>query len=232
MRRVRTEFQPRLGDWLLGALFPARCLICGEVVRVGVLICEACQEDLPQGMVHRTLPLKDGRSLEVAAALPYEGGFRETLLRMKSKERGLTRPVAQLTAEAARAHEKEFSLAAYVCKHPEDRRRNGYDPSQLLAKHLAAELGIPLGHVLEKQRKTQRQHDLGRKAREVNLLGAYRAVGDISGKTVLLVDDIVTTGSTLTECARALYEAGAGQVWAVCAASTAPEREKYTDRKE
>lgn len=232
MSAVPTQFRPRLEDWLLGALCPARCLICGETVQVGVLICPTCQAELPEEIIRRTLCLADGRPLEVIAALPYEGGFRQTLLRMKFREeRGLAKPVARLSTEAARAHQVSFSLAAYVCKHKEDWRKHGYDQGQLLAKYLAAELGIPLGHVLEKHRRTKRQHELGGKAREENLVGAYRAVSSLTGKTVLLVDDIVTTGSTLRECARALYEAGAQKVCAVCAASTMPDRKKYVDRK-
>lgn len=229
----RTEFRPSLGEYLLGALCPARCLICGELVYVGMLFCEDCQKTLPEALIHRSLPLEDGRTLEAAAVLPYAGGFRETLLRMKFREeRALARPVARLTAQAARAHGAAFSLAAYVCKHKADRRRHGYDQSQLLAKHLAADLGIPLGHVLEKRRMTPPQHELDGKAREKNLVGAYRAAAEVRGQNVLLVDDIVTTGSTLKECARALYAAGARKVWAACAASTAPDRKKNTDRKE
>lgn len=233
MTGLRTEFRPRLAEYLLGALSPARCLVCGEVVYVGQLVCKACRKDLPGELIHRTLRLEDGRPLEVIAALPYEGGFRETLVRMKFREeRGLARPVARLAVQAARAHGASFSLAAYVCKHREDRLRNGYDQSQLLAKYLAAELEIPLGHVLEKRRVTTPQHELDGRAREKNLVGAYRAADEVRGKNVLLVDDIVTTGSTLRECARALYAAGARQVWAACAASTAPDRKKNTDRKE
>lgn len=79
---------------------------------------------------------------------------------------------------------------------------------------------------------TPPQHELDGKAREKNLVGAYRAAAEVRGQNVLLVDDIVTTGSTLKECARALYAAGARKVWAACAASTAPDRKKNTDRKE
>lgn len=227
------DFRPRFVEYLLGFLCPARCLVCGEVVYVGELVCKACRKDLPGEMIHRTLRLEDGRPLEVIAALPYEGGFRKTLLEMKFREaRGLARPAARLAAQAARAHEACFSLAAYVCRHQEDRRKYGYDQSQLLAKYLAAELEIPLGHVLEKRRMTTPQHELDGRARERNLVGAYRAADEVCGKNVLLVDDIVTTGSTLRECARALYAAGAGQVWAACAASTAADRKKNADGKE
>ncbi len=130
MSAVPTQFRPRLEDWLLGALCPARCLICGETVQVGVLICPTCQAGLPEEIIRRTLCLADGRPLEVIAALPYEGGFRQTLLRMKFREeRGLAKPVARLSTEAARAHQVSFSLAAYVCKHKEDWRKHGCWPN-------------------------------------------------------------------------------------------------------
>ena len=85
-----------------------------------------------------------------------------------------------------------------MCKHKEDWRKHGYDQGQLLAKYLAAELGIPLGHVLEKHRRTKRQHELGGKAREENLVGAYRAVSSLTGKTVLLVGEVLDSGYRLT----------------------------------
>ena len=109
------------------------------------------------------------------------------------------------------------------------RKKRGYDQSRLLATAVAKSLGLPLLDVLEKARETQIQHQLGREERAQNVRGAYRATGPVDGRTLLLIDDIVTTGATLTECAGALYRAGARAVGSLCAADApgpAPERRK------
>ena len=87
-----------------------------------------------------------------------------------------------------------------------------------LAKATAKELGLPLTPTLHKQRNTQPQSRTGDAAkRRANITGAYRMKrgADVTGKRVLLIDDVVTTGATLSECARVLGKAGAEQV--VCA---------------
>ena len=97
-------------------------------------------------------------------------------------------------------------------------RERGYDQARLLAKATAKALGMPLTPTLYKQRNTQPQSGTGDAAkRRANITGAYRMKkgADVTGKRVLLIDDIVTTGSTLLECARVLGKAGAEQV--VCA---------------
>ena len=97
-------------------------------------------------------------------------------------------------------------------------RERGYDQARLLAKATAKTLGMPLTPTLYKQRNTQPQSGTGDAAkRRANITGAYRMKkgADVTGKRVLLIDDIVTTGSTLLECARVLGKAGAEQV--VCA---------------
>ena len=102
-------------------------------------------------------------------------------------------------------------------------RQRGYDQARLLAGEIAAEAGLPCEALLEKVRNTPAQSGMGgREARRKNAAGAYRVREDavIKGKRVVLVDDIVTTGETLRECARMLKAAGAKSVTAVTAART------------
>jgi len=97
-------------------------------------------------------------------------------------------------------------------------RERGYDQAYLLARSTAKELGLPLTPTLHKQRNTQPQSGTGDAAkRRANIAGAYRMKrsADVTGKRILRMDDIVTTGATLSECARVLGKAGAEQV--VCA---------------
>ena len=103
-------------------------------------------------------------------------------------------------------------------------RERGYDQARLLAKATAKTLGMPLTPTLYKQRNTQPQSGTGDAAkRRANITGAYRMKkdADVTGKRILLIDDIVTTGSTLSECARVLGKAGAEQVVCATVARTA-----------
>lgn len=216
-----TSFRPSLTEALLGLFFPPRCLACGEAAPLGQLFCPLCRARLPKDYCRRSLELEEGGPLPVVSVLAYDAGFRKTLHQLKFQgQKALARPIALLMAEAAGAHGQAFDCVAYVSMYPKDRRGRGFDHSRLLAKHTAAQLGLPLSDALVKVRKTKTQHELDRGERQKNLRGAYQCREDMTGRAVLLVDDIVTTGGSLTECARALKAAGAARVCALCAADT------------
>lgn len=224
---MKTGFRPSLGERLLGLFLPPRCLGCGEAVPPGSLFCPPCRADLPEGFCRRRIVPEDGRVLEIASALPFEGGFRKTLHQLKFHgQSSLAKAIARLMAQAAQELDGPFDCVAYVSMDPEKRRKRGYDQSRLLAKYTAAELGLPLSEGLVKVRGTRTQHELNAGERRENLRSAYRCREDMTGRAVLLVDDIVTTGSSLAECARALREAGAAKVCGVCAAETPHKPQK------
>lgn len=209
--------------WCL--FLPARCLCCGRAVRPERLFCPGCVPALPKEPLSREFPLSGGGSLAVAACFPYEKGFRRTLHRLKfQEERALARPLGTLMAEAASSLGEDFDGVTWVPMSPQKLRRRGYNQSELLAKAVAKELGLPAWNLLEQVRETDTQHSLTRAQRADNVRGAYRAKSAALGKRLLLVDDIVTTGATLRACAQGLYGAGAQKVCAVCAANTAFSR--------
>lgn len=209
--------------WCL--FLPARCLCCGRAVRPERLFCPGCVPALPKEPLSREFPLPGGGSLAVAACFPYEKGFRRTLHRLKfQEERALARPLGLLMAEAASSLGEELDGVTWVPMSPQKLRRRGYNQSELLAKAVAKELGLPAWDLLEQVRETDTQHSLTRSQRADNVRGAYRTKSAALGKRVLLVDDIVTTGATLRACAQGLYGAGAQKVCAVCAANTAFSR--------
>ena len=111
-----------------------------------------------------------------------------------------------------------FDLAATdaVCFVPataEAFARRGFDHMELTARELAGMLGLPLADVLARE-KASDQRGLGRTGRAANLSGTFRVVEDVSGLSLLLVDDVVTTGATVREAARALLRRGAAPVTA------------------
>lgn len=212
-----------LGERLWNLLFPARCLLCGEPVPPGESFCPDCRRDVPEKPWERRYSVPgSAEGLLVLSPLLYEGGCREAVHRFKFRgERALAKPFGRAMAQAVRCL-GPFDAAAWVPMTEAGRRKRGYDQSRLLAEAAAGALGIPCLSLLEKTRETGIQHELSRRGREENVKNAYRAVRRADGMTVLLVDDIVTTGSTLRECAGALYRAGAKRVVGLCAAD-APE---------
>ncbi len=106
--------------------------------------------------------------------------------------------------------------------HPERQRERGYNQSELIAEQFAQQTDIPMRHdILFRVRHTRPQVGLQGKSRRDNVRGAFQAVEPVvRGKHILLIDDVLTTGATLTESAETLYRAGAQSVTAFCLART------------
>ncbi len=212
-----------LKEKLLSLLYPARCLNCGKVVPQGGLFCPACKRVAPERPYLRrfSLPGAGAEGFMILAPMSYVGGFRTTLHEFKFRGRkALAFPIGRLMAQTAAAAGDRFDAVVWTPMEKRKRRKRGYDQSELLAKAVAEELALPCLPLLEKVRDTGVQHMLSRRERESNVKGAYRAGNSAAGKALLLVDDIVTTGATLTECAKALYAAGAIKVTGLCAADS------------
>lgn len=219
--------RPGIGERLIFLLFPARCLWCGKPVAPEDFFCRACKgESTPPKPRQFTLE-RSRQVLEARAPVPYLGGIRETLHQYKFRgKKGYAGQLGRLAAGQALEFGAAFDAVTYVPLSKGSLRDRGYDQSGLLAGKIAKALEIPLLPLLEKTRETKRQHTLGRAERLANARGVYRAKPEAAGRTLLLVDDIVTTGATLCQCADALYEAGALRVYAICAASAGKKEGK------
>lgn len=219
---MTTEITVGLGERLLSALIPNHCLLCDQTIPAGRLFCPDCEASLPEKPFLRAIPLEEGVQMSVAAPFPYEGGFRDALQRYKFQGRHrMAKALGLLMAEAAQRFPYRFDAVTYVPLSPKDRRSRGYDQSELLAVQVGRALRLPVRPLFIKSNATATQHDLGAAQRRENVKGAYRctAKGGLRGMSILLIDDIVTTGSTLGECAKLLYAAGARSVCGLCAAS-------------
>lgn len=206
-----------LTERLLSLWFPARCVGCGRVIAPQRLFCARCRRSLPSEP--RLRRFAQPGAFFVYAPFVYQGGIRRTLHALKFEgERSLAAPTGQLMAAALPAPLK-FDMVAFVPMRPDKQAERGYNQSELLARAVAKALGCPCVPLLKKVHSTSTQHELTREERLKNPLGAYRADRRAEGKCILLIDDIVTTGSTICECAKELYRSGAKAVVGLCAAS-------------
>ena len=206
-------------EWLLDLLYPPRCMICHRLLEPGKKeICAACDD---------TLPEYDGADPKVrfcercVVTFYYEGTFRASFLRYKFS--GLRQYAGRYGKwMAVTIRDKlagQYDLITYAPVSRKRRKERGYDQSELLCRAIAQELGMAPVRTLEKQTDIPAQSTLHEYASTVaNVSGVYAPVEpeQFMGKRVLLIDDIVTTGATLSECCRVLLTAGAKSV--VCAA--------------
>lgn len=218
------EFPASGWDWLKAMFFPPRCLCCGNRVPPDRLFCRSCEDKLPEEPKRRLIPLGNGWEVPVLAPLSYEGGYRESLLLYKFEGyRVMALRIGMLMAGLVKELPERDWVVTYVPLSPEGLKDRGYDQSELLAWQVARHNGLEVLRLLEKVKKTRTQHELDLEERLTNLLGAYRASDRAAGKDILLVDDIVTSGATLKECASVLGEAGARSVCCLCAAGSKGE---------
>ena len=205
---------------VLDLFFPPRCAFCGRVGVHGV--CPACAGVLPRA----EKPLRTGAGFgKCAAPLRYEGVVREAVLRFKFRGgTGAAEGFGQLLARcAAEELNGEFDLVTWAPVSEKRRRQRGYDQAYLLAREAARVWNAEPVRTLRKVRDNPPQSGLDAAARRGNVVGVYEAADEtrIQNARLLLVDDIVTTGSTLAECVRVLTAAGAKSVVCACLASAA-----------
>lgn len=209
-------------NWLLDLLFPPKCVFCGKVLSGGERgFCARCQKELPWLTGEAAEQTGEFFSL-CASPLAYRDQVRDSIRRYKFKGRqGYHKTYGRLVAQCVQDHlAGRYDLITWVPLSRARLRQRGYDQAMLLASAAALALDDVAAETLCKVRDTEAQSGLGKNdaSRRANVLSAYQVTDPalVEGRRVLLIDDIVTTGSTLSECARVLRTAGAADV--VCAA--------------
>ena len=201
---------------LLDILFPPRCVFCRKILRSGCeRICPDCLDDMPYTGSHAA---QKGDFFSVCVSpLYYEDKVRESLLRYKFKgAEGYAGTYGKLLAECINSElAGQYDFISWVPLSRKRFKERGYDQAMLLALAAALELDALVVSTLEKTTHVEKQSQMGSpEKRRANISGAYSITDRelIEGKRILLIDDIVTSGSTLSECARMLLGAGAAEV--------------------
>ena len=235
-----TLFWTRTWDALAGALFPTACVSCGELIRAfDPPLCPECWDRLPViGEISCLCgcPLSNpgdgecgrcrrGRSpiLEGAALGVYAGPLRDCVVALKyhGRHRTAERLARRLSGvERCRGILGASSVVIAVPLHPEREGARGFNQAELLARALARDAGLKVSRGLIRTRNTPSQTDLSALARRRNVRNAFRVKpgANLGGAAVVLVDDVITTGATLRECAQTLLEAGAREVRSITVA--------------
>lgn len=207
---------------VLDALTAQHCAACDHRLRSHAAFCASC------AITIRRLPTPvGGHSVDTTLAYgSYGGALADALARLKYRDRpDLARPLShlllELATEPAAAQLQRCDVVVPVPLHPRRLAQRGYNQAALLARPLARYLGRPmLASVLRRLVDTPAQALLDAAARRHNVAGAFgvRRGERVRGKVVLLVDDVCTTGATLSACAAALRSAGADAVVAIVVA--------------
>ena len=213
---------------LIDFVYPPYCLLCETYLEPGEdLVCRTCwagQSRLPEPF----LPLRELRkltspdtNLDGSLAVYRYGSDTQELVHFL-KYRRMQRLARAFGSEMARVfkecHELDVNILVPVPLHPIRWRERGYNQSRLLAEVISEHTGKPMQpRCLLRIRYTQPQAKMGKAERAQNVRGAFSArdAEKVQGRTIGLVDDVLTTGATMSECARVLREAGAEAVYAL-----------------
>ena len=212
-----TNFKERA----LAVMFPVRCPYCGRVIYVDDYACRDCKKKLPQTVYPRFAV----GGFPCVSPFLYSGAYADAVKRFKFAKmigyaRTLSVPVVRAVKE--RFPGEAFDCVAFVPMHPKKLRRERFNHAEELARECAALLGLPKVELLEKFKNNKTQHTLKRSRRAKNVRGVFR-VSDkslVKGKNILLIDDIITTGNTLGECARLLKREGCRSLCCATVCST------------
>ncbi len=234
----------RVAHSALDFLLPMRCLGCR---REGGLLCESCIAALPRllppycdicadrGVVGecrqcREQARQQGRPLDgLRAPYLFQGAIRDAIHSFKYENARAAAPLlGRLLAEYLADNPMPGEVLAPVPLHPRKLRERGYNQAELLAREAGKIAGLPVdAKLLYRVRNTPAQaRTANRQQRLDNIADAFAVRGNLTGRALILIDDVSTTGSTLTAAAAALKQAGAASVWALTLARE--ERRQWT----
>ena len=227
----------KLKEILVHIIFPRRCAYCGKVIEYSRMMCKKCESEVPR--ISGVICPKCGREKDncnckgaenyfdsIAAPFYFEGCVRHGIHVFKF--RNGFRNYEAYSLEMADTVRQRFSDVDFdfITEIPMTRKsikKRGYNQSSYLAKGISESLGIEYKtDVISKIYETKKQHNIGYILRKGNLTGVFdvKNPSKVKDKTILLCDDISTTGETFNECAKMLWLYGAKEIYCIALAVT------------
>ena len=210
---------------LLDLLYPPKCAFCGKILDDGEDgVCRHCSDTM-EVLRGRAAHTKGDFFADAISPLYYSDKVRDAILRYKFNGRsGYARIFSAIIADCVKdEYGTDFDILTYVPISRKRLRRRGYDQAKLLAEGVGENLGLMPEAVLTKTVHNRQQSGIsGAEKRRANVLGVYEVTDKerVRGKKILLIDDIHTTGATLSECSKTLLLAGAEEIFCASIAKT------------
>lgn len=199
------DFIKNTKNFILHILFPTRCPYCNSVINPEDYACEECKKKFPKTDI---IKYAYG-GYKCCSPFPYNDIFASAVKNFKFHNLGgnakqLAFVMVQSIIQSYNI--SDFDIITCVPMHKRMIKQRGYNQAELLAKECAEILGIPFVQTLEKYKENTAQHSIKASLRADNVRGVYRLVNKniAKGKNILIIDDIITTGHTLGECAKIL----------------------------
>lgn len=215
---------------IVNLIYPPRCIFCQQLLDYNAIIhiCGSCYGKLPfsgSAIIRTSQEDEAGHCDGALSVFDYTGMVKESLIRFKFYNKpGYYMTYARLIADKLKklTNISQYDMVMSVPLHKHKEFIRGYNQAYLISKALSRIIRLPeCSKVLKRERYTEAQSLLDRQKRNQNVKGAFsvKSPKKVKGKSILLVDDILTTGSTLEECSRVLKQAGAVKVFAVVVAT-------------
>ncbi|HHB90302.1 MAG TPA: ComF family protein [Anaerolineae bacterium] len=227
---LKERFRP-----VLDLFFPPKCVYCG---RLGDYLCRPCRDEAQP--IGREVCIRCGNPMTVRSVCHlcrrdppdplrgirgvffYKGPISQSIRSLKYHGvQELATILGMFLVDYLREHPIPIDMLIPVPLHAQRLAARGFNQSELLAQTITRTLGIPTRNdILRRVRATQSQTHLNRVQRQQNVAGAFEPYPgvDLRGRSVLLIDDVATTGATLRACAQPLARAGAAEIWALTVA--------------
>ena len=237
--KARDKFTNMLSCALSEFFAPTfRCVSCGKDVFDGMAFCPDCAKDVVYN--NGKTCKRCGVGIDGAedycgnctfdkiyfdraySVFSYEGAVQKAILSMKFNNlASYAKPLAKYLVFMAQKEGLNYDVVTFAPMSKKSRRQRRYNQAQELARHFCNLLDQDdlLVETIVKVKETQAQESLNKTERKTNLVDAYKINADVSGKRVLVIDDVKTTGSTLNECAKVLKRAGATAVYGLTVAA-------------
>lgn len=209
-------------------IFSERCPFCGKLIEAEEAACPDCLDEIKRKRIPLTLGVQGFRCV---SSFLYGGKVKHAIRSIKFHDKTQFIPqLAKFVSADIKAlyKDRSFDIITSIPMHPLDLRLRGYNQSKLLAKAIGKILDIPYEDTLKKIKRTKKQHSLKWPDRKNNLNGAFtvREKADIHGKSILLIDDILTSGNTLGKCAKKLSRSRPS---CICCATIAASKNYFPD---